>query len=131
MTVLEVLLEVLERFDVGAEHLRLAVGHEHDAVRTLEHQLARFVVEHLSRDGVELESDVHPPNAPDVDREEVEEDRPIAFGGERDHLAAVTTFEVIVNPLQVGCLSTQARPVIHDFGVELAQRIVEEDHVRP
>ena len=48
-------VQVLQALDVLVELARLAVGHEHDAVGALEHELARGVVVDLAGHGVELE----------------------------------------------------------------------------
>jgi hypothetical protein len=56
----EVLLQVLQALQVVVEPARLAVGHEHDAIGALQHQLARRVVVALPRHGVELELGLEP-----------------------------------------------------------------------
>jgi hypothetical protein len=127
----EVFLEIPEGLNVGRLHGSLRIGDEDNPINSAEHQLTGRVVVNLARDGVELEGDVHPSDGSDVDRKQIEEDRPVALGGERDHLPALTAFKVVMDPLQVCRLAAQARTVVHDLGVELAQRVVEEDHLRP
>ena len=51
----EIRVQVLEALDVLVELARLAVGHEHDAVGALQHELARRLVVDLPGHGVELE----------------------------------------------------------------------------
>ena len=78
--------------------------------------------------GVKLQGDVHPTDGTDLEGQEIEENGPITLGGERDHLAAVTTFKIVVDPHQIGGLATQSGPVIHDLRVELTQSVIEENH---
>ena len=84
---LEVFLEVLERLDVRRQHLLLGVGDEDDPVRALEHQLAGLVVEDLPRHRVELYTGLHPPDFSEVNGQEIEEQRPVGFRCQREHLA--------------------------------------------
>ena len=84
----QVALQVLQALEVLVELSRLAVGHEHDAVRPLEHEAPRGVVVHLARDGVELEPGAEARNLAQVDGQEVEEERAVGLGCERHHLPA-------------------------------------------
>src|SRR5260370_14925563 len=76
---LEVILEVLNRFEISVQRRFLAVSHEHDAVRSLEHELTRRVVVDLPRHGVELQFRAHPANFSEVEWKEVEEKRAVRF----------------------------------------------------
>ena len=78
--------EVREAFEVGLPHRALRVRDEDDAVHSLEDELAGRVVEDLPGDGVELDARLEPADHPDVERKEIEEERAIGLGLERDHL---------------------------------------------
>jgi hypothetical protein len=126
----EVVLEVLEGVQVGVEHLPLAVRHEHDAVRALEHEPAGLVVKDLAGHGVELDLRLHPLDLAQIHGEEVEEERPVSLGGEGEHLVALHALgEVVVHVLQVRGLPAQPRSVVDHLGRELALRVVEDDHL--
>jgi hypothetical protein len=128
---LEILLEVLERLDVRAEHRFLRVGDEHDAVGALEDQLPRLVVEDLPGDRVQLDPRLHAADLSEVDRQEIEEQRAVGLGRQREHLAADLTREVLVDVLEVGGLPAEPRPVVHDLRGQLSRRVVEEHHLGP
>ena len=84
----EVLAEVLRRLSrFGSPIGPLGVGDEDDAVDALEDELPGRVVEDLSRNRVELEAGLEAADDADVEREEVEEERPVGLGLEGDHLA--------------------------------------------
>ena len=112
-------------------HRPLGVGDEDHAIRPTKDQLASGVVVNLTRDGVELQGYLHAANRADFERQEIEEDGSITLRGEGDHLAALTTLEVVVDPLQIGGLATQSGTVVDDLRVELAQRVIEENHRKP
>ena len=82
----QVVLKILVALDVRLEHLALRVRHEHHAVRPLQHELARRVVKHLTRDRVELDTRLHAADFAQLERQEIEEQRAIRLGRERKHL---------------------------------------------
>jgi hypothetical protein len=62
------------------------------------------------------------------ERQEVEEQRALGLGGERDHLPLQIGVGLVVDPLQVGRLATQPGAVVDDLAVDLARRVVDEGH---
>ena len=83
----QVFLEVANGLDVGVHSRLLGVRDEHDAVHALQDQLAGRVVEDLARNGVEMEARAEAANRSQLDRQEVEEERALALGRQRDQLA--------------------------------------------
>ena len=120
--------QVGERLDVGVLHRALRVGDEHDAVDALEHELARRVVEDLAGNRVELDAGLESADHPDVEGQQVEEERPVRLGLERNHLAARTGRRPAVDVVEVGGLSAQTGAVVHDLGRHLHRGVVEENH---
>src|SRR5438445_332974 len=110
--------------------LDLAVADEHDSVHAFEDQLAARVVIHLARHGVEVKPRLEPADRAEIDGEEVEEQRALGFGGERDHLAPGVGGDLAVDVLQVGRLAAQAGTVVDELAVDLAGRVVDHRHGR-
>src|SRR5262249_54742022 len=127
---LEVLLEVADRLDVGLHALVLAVGDEDDAVDPLQDQLPAGVVEDLAGDGVEVEAGGEAADGAEVERQEVEEERAVGLGRQRDHLALRLRGGLVVDVLQVGRLAAQPRAVVDDLAVDLLAGVVDEGHLR-
>src|SRR5690606_14239179 len=84
----QVLVEVLERGDVRVHALRLRVGDEDETVDTLQDQATRGVVVDLPGYGVEVEARLEAADGTEIDGQEVEEERALLLGRERDELAA-------------------------------------------
>src|SRR5215210_1248269 len=126
---LEVGLQVADRLDVGFHPRLLAVGDEDHAVDPLEDQLAARVVEDLAGDGVEMEAGGEAADAPQVEGEEVEEQRAVGLGGQRNHLALRLGRCLVVDVLQIGRLPTQAGAVVDDLAVDLLAGVVDESHL--
>ena len=101
---------------------------EHHAVDALQDQLAAGVVEHLAGHGVEVEARLEAADLAERQRQEVEEQRALGLGRERDHLALRLGVGLVVDVLQVGRLPAQAGPVVDDLAVDLARRVVDEAH---
>ena len=126
----EVLAQVEKRLLVRFRGGHLAVGHEHDAVDALQHQPPRGVVEHLSRDRVELQAHLHPADDAHVEREQVEEQRAVGLRLEAHHLAARARGGLAVDAPEVRGLPAQTRAVVHDLGRHLHRGVVQEHHGR-
>ena len=124
----EVGAEIDHALDVGVLHGALRVAHEDDAVHPLQDQLARGVVEDLSRDGVELDPRLEAPDDADVQGEEVEEQRAVRLGFQRDHLPARAGRGPAVDVMEVRRFSTQTGAVINDLGRHLHGGVVEKHH---
>ena len=108
----QVFLQVLYRFDVFLDHVRVAVGHEDDAVGSLQHQLARGVVEHLARDGIKHELGGHARDLPQVQRQIIEIQRAVGFRCNGDQLAGRVFRRFGVDDFKIGRFAAAARPVV-------------------
>ena len=69
--------------------------------------------------GVQLDADIHPPDLPQVQREQVEEQGSVALGVDRNHLPAGFLVRLAENILEIGCLSAKTRSVIHNLALDL------------
>src|SRR5262249_56557762 len=88
----------------------------------------RGVVEDLARDSVEVEARLEAPDLADFEREEIEEERPVRVGRERDQTPACPGRGLLVDVLQVGGLSAEARPVVDELAVDLPGRVINKRH---
>ena len=79
-SLLEMRRQVLEGIEVFLKAVLLAVHHEHKPVNAAQHQFARRVVIDLAGDGVELELRLEAFDFPQVQRKEVEKQRPVLLG---------------------------------------------------
>ena len=122
----EVRVQILKALDVLLELARLAVGHEHDAVGALKHELARRLVVDLPGHGVELELGREAGDRAEIERQEVEEQRAIRLRRERDHLPFPIIGNLPVDVMQIRRLSGPTRPVVDDFARDLAGGVVDE-----
>ena len=126
----EVLLEVLEAFQVVREHRPLRVDDEDETIRSAEDDLAGLVVEDLSGNGAHLKANRVALDVPELDGQEVEKDRPVLCRRERQELSG-SALESLVEDLEVAGLSTQTRPVVDDLGRQLLRGVVEQGHGSP
>src|SRR5262245_2889350 len=124
----ELLLEVVERIAVGALARRVRVGHEHDPIRPGEYRAPRQPVVDLPRDGIEVEAGGEAVHLPEVHWQEVEEQRAIVVGGDRDQPAAALLGQALVEELEVGGLPPEPRAVIDDLEMDLTGAVVDERH---
>src|SRR5215510_244163 len=127
----EVLLQVAEALHVLPQPVPLRVGHEHEPVHSAQHELARHVVVHLPRHGVELELRGETPHRRGGDRQEVEEERAVVARGQRNHVALARIGQALVDMLEVGRLPGHPWPVVHDLEVDDLLRVVDDRHVAP
>ncbi len=125
---LQVVEQVGEALAGGLDHRGLGVGYEDDGVGAFEHELAGLVVEDLAGDGVELDLEVERADFADVDRQQVEEERAVGLGGQRQHLSLLRGIELVENHHQVSRFPAEPRPVIDDLGRHLPRGVVEQDH---
>src|SRR5215207_962208 len=124
----QIVLQVLQALEVVVEPPCLAVAHEHDAISPLQHQLPGGVVVALPRHGVELELGREAGDRPELQREKVEEQRPVRLGRKRDHPAAPALGNAPIDVLQVRGLAGPTGPVVHELAGDLAGREVDERH---
>ena len=123
-----VLVEVLHRLDVGVHPLDLAVRHEDDAVHPLEDQLAGSVVVHLAGHGIQMELHLETPDGAEIDRQEIEEERALGLGRQRDHLPPRAGGHLVVDVFEVGGLAAESRPVVDELAVDFTGRVVDHRH---
>src|SRR5207248_3497265 len=69
----QIRMQVLKALDVLVELARLRIGDEDHAVGALKHQLARRLVVHLSRHGIELELRREAGDRAEIERQKIEE----------------------------------------------------------
>ncbi len=124
----QVLFEVLQRLQIVVHLAGRRVGHEDHGVGALQHELARRVVEDLTRYRVQQEARAETMDLTELERQEIEEERAILPRLHRDHLAARVAGNAGVDALQVGRLAAQTGPVVDDLRVDLASGVVDEDH---
>jgi hypothetical protein len=124
----QVRAQIDHALDIGVLHGPLGVGDEDDAVHTLQDELAGGVVEDLARDGIELDAGLEASDDPDVERKQVEKERPVRLRLERDHLAPGAGGGAAVDMVEVRRLSTQTGAVVDDFGRHLHGGVVEKNH---
>ncbi len=124
-------LEIGERLRVGLLARRMRVGDEDQAVGTLQDGAPREPVVDLAGHRVEVEAGEEAVHLAEVDGQEVEEERPLVIGGDRDHAAAPIGRQAIVQEAEVGRLPAQPGAVIDDLEVDLARAVVDERHGPP
>ena len=105
-----VVVQVLHRFLIRFHALDLRVGDEHDAVDALEDQLAAGVVVDLARHRVEMEARLESADRPEIDRQEIEEQRAFGFRRQRDQLPARVGLHLAVDVLEIGGLAAEPGP---------------------
>src|SRR5581483_4358787 len=84
------------------------------------------VVKDLSRNGIQVEPGLKPPDSPKIERQEVKEEGTVGFRSQRDHLALRLVGRLVIHDLQIGGLSTKAGTVVDDFAIDFARREVNE-----
>src|ERR1019366_8963703 len=82
-------------------------------------ELTARVVEDLPGHGVEVEARLEPAHGAEVERQEIEEERAVGLGGERDELALGGRVRPVVDVLEVRRLSAEAGTVVNDLAVDL------------
>jgi len=66
----------------------LRVRYENHAVYAFQNELARGVIKHLTRNGVEMKARLEATHSSQLERHEIEEQRAIRFGRQTDQFAA-------------------------------------------
>ena len=125
---MQVLAQVVERFEVRVEPLLLRIGDEDHAVGAFQNEAAAGLVEHLSRNGIQVEARLKSAHGAQIEREKIEEKGAIGLGGERNHLALLAGARMLVDPLQIGGLPAKAGTVVHKLAVNLASGKVNKRH---
>src|SRR5262245_43866391 len=126
----QVLVQVVHALDVGVEALRQRIDDEDDPVHPAQDELAAGVVVHLAGHRVQVEADAEPLDAAEIEWQEVEEERPVHVGGERDQPALRLRAQAVVDVADVGRLPPQPGAVVDDVAAELVGGVVDQRHVR-
>jgi hypothetical protein len=122
--------QVFEAIEVRLAHGALGVGDEHHAVRAAQDELAGGVVEDLSGDGVELHADFLAADGSQLHGHEVKEEGAVRLRGHGDHFSLVLQLRIAVNLLEVGRLSAQPGPVVHQLDRHLVDCLVDQNHAK-
>src|SRR5581483_938824 len=99
-----------------------------DGVRTLEHELARLVVENLAGNRVELDLQIEGADFADVDGKKIEEQGAVGLRCERQHLPLLLGGELVEDDHEIGRFAAETGAVIHDLGRHLTGSVIEQDH---
>jgi hypothetical protein len=86
---------------------------------------------HLPGHGVEVHAHREPLRRLQLQRQEVEQDRPVARGGERDELAADVLLEDVMEVDEAGGLPAEPWPVIDDLERDLLRSEVDRGQAPP
>ena len=125
--------EVLGHLPVALEVLlppvQRGVDDEDEGVGALEDQAPRRGVHRLAGDREDLETQVEAPEAGGLQGQQVEQDRAVLGGVDRDHLAPAPTVGALVENLEIGGLPAQRRAVVDHLDLDRAVPMVELDHV--
>src|SRR5271157_267537 len=128
IVLVQVLVQVLQCFNVGVHSFFLGIRHKHHAVHAPQNQLAAGVVEDLPRHRVKMEAGFEPANTAEVEGKEIEEKSAVGFCSQGDHFPAGFPQGLIKNPLEVGGLTAQTSAVVNDLAVDFAGSEVNETH---
>src|SRR5581483_1244001 len=123
---LEIGHEIIQRLGVGVHAFLLRIGDKHDSVHSPQDQFAAGIVKDLAGDGVEMDARLEAAHRTEVQRQKVEEQGALGFGGQRDHFALLLLGGLLVDVLQVGGLPAEARAIVDDLAVDLAGCEVDE-----
>ena len=110
------------------EHAALTVDHEHDPIDAAKDEAPRVVVGDLPRYRAEMQPDVVAPVRTEMHREQVEEQRALALGVERQQLAAQVRPAALVDVPKVRRLTAQAGAVVDDLEMDLASSVLNDGH---
>src|SRR5262245_26217945 len=77
-----------------------------------------------------MKARAEPAHLPQVDRQEVEEERALVIGGDAHQAAAPLGRQPLVKALEVRGLAAEPRAVIDDLEMDLARPMVDERHCR-
>src|SRR3990170_2574904 len=125
-----VVVQVLHRLQIRLHPAGLRIPHEDDAVDILQNELATGVVVHLARHGIEVEPGLESANRAEVDGQEVEEQRALRLGRERNELSSRFRLYLAVDVLEIRGFSAKPGTVVNDLTVDLARGVVDHRHVK-
>ena len=122
----KILLQVLQRLDIGVHAFFLGVRHENDTVYATQDQLAAGIVEDLAGYRVKVDASLEAANTAEIEGQEVEEKGAFRLRGQRDHLALLLLAGLLINKLQIGRLAAETGAVIDDLAINFPGREVDE-----
>ncbi len=128
---LEVLAQALERLEVLLDAAGLAVDDEHDRVRAGQHVLPHAPVLRLPWNREALDADLEALDLAEIDRQEVEQQRRVFLGLDRNQLHLVARAHDLVHDLQAGRLAAHAAAVVDELGADRLLGEVDEAHGYP
>ena len=123
----QVLRHLAEALDVLLPAVGGRVRDEHQRVGALQHQAPRGRVERLPGHRQHLQPQVEPAEAGGLDRQQVEQQRPVLRGVDRHHLAAVLRLDLLVEDLEVRRLPADGRAVVDDLDLDRPLAMVQLD----
>ena len=107
------------------------VRDEHERIGALQHQPAGGRVHGLTGNREDLQAQVEAAEAGRPEGEEVEEDRPVLRGVDRDQLPAALRVGAAVQDLQVGGLPPDRRAVVDQLDLDRTVAMIQLDHGGP
>ncbi len=127
----QVLRHLPVALDVLLPAVEGGVRDEHERVGALEHQPAGGRVHGLAGNGEDLQAQVEAAEAGRLQGEQVEEDRAVLGGVDRDQLAAALRVGAAVQDLQVGGLPSDRRAVVDQLDLDRPVAVIQLDHGGP
>src|SRR5262249_8485209 len=123
-----VALQLDQTLKVLFQFLRGGIHDEDNAVSTVEDSDACALIEHLTWDRIEVEANIEAMDRAQVKREEVEEQRTLALGGDGEQITVRLLWGMIVYVLQVGGLAAVPGAIIDNLAVNLTTGNVNKGH---
>ncbi|MFN8095203.1 MAG: hypothetical protein U0599_23820 [Vicinamibacteria bacterium] len=124
----EVLRHLPVALDVLVPPVESGVRDEHQRVGALQHEPPRRRVHGLTGHREHLKAQLEATVAGGLERQQVEQDRAVLRGVDRDHLAAAARVGRAVEDLQVRGLPADGRAVVDQLDLDQAIAVVELDH---
>src|SRR3954466_3736456 len=123
---LQVVMEIVEGFQVGVHTLFLGVGYKYHAVHTAQDQFPAGIVENLSWNGIQVKPSLKSADCSQIQGQEVEEQRTVGFRRQGDHFPLLLIAGLVVDDLQIRGFAAEAGAVIDNFAVDLSGGEVNE-----
>ena len=127
----QVLRHLPVALDVLLPAVEGGVRDEHERVGALQHQPAGGRVHGLAGNGEDLQAQVEAAEAGRLEGEQVEEDRAVLGGVDRDQLPAALRVGAAVQDLQVGGLPPDRRAVVDQLDLDRPVAVIQLDHGGP
>ena len=127
----QVLRHLPVALDVLLPAVEGGVRDEHERVGALQHQPAGGRVHGLAGNREDLQAQVEAAEAGRLEGEQVEEDRAVLGGVDRDQLPAALRVGAAVQDLQVGGLPPDRRAVVDQLDLDRPVAVIQLDHGGP